>query len=106
MCKAKSKSNTLSKNGLKLLSFNIEGLASGLEDPNFIDLMYKHDICLLSETWKRDESKINLPGWWDFSQVRPKHKKAGRHSGVSLSYAKRPIGQELRFYNHQRVLYG
>ena len=66
---------------LKILSFNIEGLASGLDDPNLLELMYKQDICLLQETWKRDETKINIPGWWDFSQVRPKHKKAGRHSG-------------------------
>ena len=46
-----------------------------------IDLLYEHDICLLQETWKRDESKINLPGCWDFSQVRPKYRKKGRHSG-------------------------
>ena len=80
MCKSKPR-HSPSKDGLKLLSFNIEGLASGLEDPSFIDLMYKHDICLLCETWKKDDSKINLPGWWDFSLVRPKDKKAGRHSG-------------------------
>ena len=54
MCKAKPKT-ILHKDGLKLLSFNIEGLASGLEDPCLMDLMYKHDICLLQETWKRDE---------------------------------------------------
>ena len=54
MCKVKQKVDPL-KDGLKLLSFNIEGLASGLEDPGLLDLMYKHDICLLQETWKRDE---------------------------------------------------
>ena len=55
MCKAKSNINSISKKNLKLLSFNIEGLASGLDEPNLVDLLYKHDICILSETWKRDE---------------------------------------------------
>ena len=35
---------------LKILSFNIEGLASGLDDPNLLELMYKQDICLVQET--------------------------------------------------------
>jgi exonuclease III len=80
MCFSKPKSFP-QKDGLKLLSFNIEGLETGMEDPCLIDLLYEHDICLLQETWKRDETKINLPGCWDFSQVRPKYRKKGRHSG-------------------------
>ena len=66
---------------LKVLSFNVEGLTSELEDPNFVDLLYSHDICLLNETWKCDDSKLELPDLWDFSLVRQKHKKAGRNSG-------------------------
>ena len=89
MCITKSKVLSRPKDGIKLLSFNIEGLASGLEDPDFINLMYNHDICLLCETWKKDDSKINLPGWWDFSLVRPKNKKAGRHSGAFPFYVRR-----------------
>ena len=73
--------NTSLRTELKILNFNIEGLSRGLEDPTLINLIYEHDICILTETWKKDESKINLPGYWDFSQVRPKHRKAGRHSG-------------------------
>ena len=49
----------------------MEGLVSELEDPTFINLINKHDICLLYETWKSDDSKINLPGFWDFSIARP-----------------------------------
>jgi len=79
MCKISENQNI--RKDIRIFSFNVEGLASGLEDTNLLRLMHKNDICLLQETWKRDESKINLPGWWDFSQVRPKIKKAGRHSG-------------------------
>ena len=68
-------------NNLKILSFNVEGLNSELKDPNFLDLLYNHDICVLTETWKGDDSKLGIPNLWDFSIVRQKHKKAGRNSG-------------------------
>ena len=66
---------------IKILSFNVEGLASICDDPEFMSLADKHDICLLTETWRKDDSKLNLSGFWDFSQIRPKHRKAFRHSG-------------------------
>ena len=66
---------------LSLLSFNVEGLESILRDPSFHTLIDVHDICFLSETMKRDDSKLNLKGFWDFSLVRKKNKKAGRFSG-------------------------
>jgi exonuclease III len=69
------------KPNLNFLNFNVEGLASGLEEPDLLKLINQHDICVFSETWKKDESKIELPGWWDFSLVRPKYKKSGRYSG-------------------------
>ena len=74
------KSSPISSN-VKILSFNVEGLSSELEDPNFVDMLYEHDICLLNETWRPNDSKLDLPNFWDFSIVRPKHKKVGRHSG-------------------------
>jgi len=77
----KKRDKKLLKNGLKILNFNVEGLSSTLIDPNFIRCIYKFDICILTETWKKDESKLNIPGYWDFSQVRPKYLKKGRHSG-------------------------
>ena len=54
------------------------------KETNKKGLLYQHDICLLSDTWKRDESKIGLPGWWDFSLVRPKHKKSREAFGWNL----------------------
>ena len=36
---------------------------------------------MLSETTRKDDSKLNLVNYWDFSQIRPKGKKAGRYSG-------------------------
>ena len=74
------KSQTLS-NSLRILSFNIEGLDSILLDPSFKDLIGTHDICLLSETMRGDDSKLNLEGFWDFSIVRPRNSDLGRPSG-------------------------
>ena len=68
-------------NELTFLSFNVEGLESMLLDPGFMDLVLQHDICLLTETMRKDNSKLNLDGLWDFSQIRPKCKKKGRNSG-------------------------
>ncbi len=61
---------------LSLLSFNVEGLESILRDPSFHTLIDVHDICFLSETMKRDDSKLNLKGFWDFSLVRKKKQES------------------------------
>ena len=66
---------------LKILSFNVEGLNSILMDPNFTQLTLDHDICLLVETMRKDDTKLNLEGFWDDSLVRPKCEKIGRNSG-------------------------
>ena len=66
---------------LCLLAFNVEGLKSKLEDPSFIKLAQQFDISILTEIWKRDTSRLDLEGFWDFSQVRQKHFNAIRHSG-------------------------
>ena len=66
---------------LKFLSFNVEGLESMLLDPAFHELINLHDICILVETMKKDDSKLNLKNFWDVSQVRPKETKVGRYGG-------------------------
>ena len=87
MCKGKSPEH------LKLFSFNVEGLKPKLEDPNFLETIQDYDISILTETWKNDPSKINIEGFWDYSQIRPKHKNAIRHSGgisILVRYNIRP----------------
>ena len=62
-----------------------------LEDPNFLETVQDYDTSILTETWKNDPSKINIEGFWDYSQVRPKHKNAIRHSGRITILAKPDI---------------
>ena len=102
MCKPKpfdNSSNTLFTHffkKLRLLSYNVENLEPKLEEPHFLDLVNKHDLCILCETWKKDESKLDIPGWWDFSQIRPKTKKTGRHSGGITVLAKQEIRKGIK----------
>ena len=80
---------------LSILSFNVEGLETELNDTIFIDLLYSHDICLLNETWRKSDSKLALPGLWDFSLIRPKTKKMGRHSGGITVFCKDSLRKGL-----------
>ena len=73
------------------LSFNVEGLKAKLDDPSFLELIQKHDIIILTETWKADTLKINIEGFWDYSQVRAKHKNAIRYSGGVTVLAKNHV---------------
>ena len=93
------KIKSLNKDGLKLLSFNVENLEPKLDEPHFIDLISSHDISFLCETWRRDDSKICLPGFWDFSQVRVKRKKAGRYSGGITIFVKENLRPGLKILN-------
>lgn len=40
---------------IQIMSFNVEGLDSLCDDPEFMSLADKHDICLLTETWRKDD---------------------------------------------------
>ena len=73
---------------INILSFNVEGLKPKLGDPNFIDFIQKYDVVIFTEIWKADTSKINIEGYWDYSQIRPEHTNATRHSGGITVLAK------------------
>ena len=78
------------------MSFNVEGLKLKLEDPHCLKFIGNYEISILTETWKADTSKINIEGFWDFSQVRPKHKQAMRHSDGITILAKYNIRRGLK----------
>ena len=69
----------------------MEGLKPKLADPNVIDFIQKYDVVIFTEIWKADTSKINIERYWDYSQIRPKHTNATRHSGGITVLAKHII---------------
>ena len=75
----------------QILNFNVEGLKSKLDNPSFLELIQKYDIIILTETWKANTLKINIEGFWDYSQVCSKHKNAIRHPGGIAVLAKNHI---------------
>ena len=75
---------------IKILSFNVEGLKPKLGDPSFIGFTQRY-VMIFTETWKADTSKINIEGYWNYSQVRPKHKNAIRNLGGITILAKHII---------------
>ena len=87
---------TQKRTSLRLLDFNVEGLKSKLEDPSCIKLVQQFDISVLTETWKRDTSKLDLEAFSDFSQVRQNHFNAIRHSGGMTVLVKNTIRQGVR----------
>ena len=81
---------------INMLSFNVEGLQSKLVEPNYIDFIQKYDIIIFTETWKADTSKINIEEYWDYFQIRPKHKNAIRHSGGIALLTKHIIRPDIK----------
>ena len=94
MCKGNP--DLITQHNLNVLSFNVEGLSTISDDPDFNNLLDKHDVCLLTETWRKEDTKLNLEGFWDFSQIRPKHRKAFRHSGGITVFVKHHIKPGIR----------
>ena len=72
----------------QILTFNFEGLKTKLDDPSFLELIQKHDIIILTETRKADTLKINIEGFWDYSQVRPNIKMLLGMLGALQSFQK------------------
>ena len=56
--KSKKSSPKLSIGGL-----NCHGMLDKLEYPNVIDLISKHDIFSVSETWLKEKDEVRMPGF-------------------------------------------
>ena len=51
-----------------------------------MEFIKDYDISIFSEAWKADTSKLNIEGFWDYSQARPKHGNAIRpYGGITIS---------------------
>ena len=46
----------------QILSFNVEGRKTKLDNLSLLELIQKYDIIILTETWKSDTLKINIEG--------------------------------------------
>ena len=98
------KRKALPKN-INILSFNVETLKPKLKDRNFFELMKDNGASIFSETWKADTCKLNIEGFWDYPQVKPKHKNAIGHSVGITIFAKHNIQSEPKIVENSEGLF-
>ena len=68
-----------------------------------MDFIQKYNVVIFIETWKVDTGKINIEGYWDYSQIRPKHKNAVSHSGGIAILAKHIIRHGIKLIENTEV---
>ena len=75
---------------LSLLTWNAQGLTKRkLNDPDFLHLVNKHDILLLTETWCRHDSDIDIDGFTSYPVHRDNVRSTARRaSGGIVAYIK------------------
>ena len=68
---------------LKLLSLNVEGLESLLDDPIFTSLAFAH-ICLLTETMRKEDTNSILMAFGIFHRLGQSKRKGSHSGGITI----------------------
>ena len=81
---------------VSLLTWNINGIADKLGDPDIHTLIKKYDVIALLETMKDKHYEIDIPGFinWHFAR-ESRHKNAKRASGDFLVLVKQHINKYI-----------
>ena len=76
-----------------ILSWNVNGLLSKLDDDDFIDYLDVFDICILTETFMLQSSLNNLPLNNVVTHLKPaiKLSRQGRNSGGIICLIKKTL---------------
>ena len=88
-----------------MLFFNVEELNPELGDHNFTDFIQKHPVMIFTETSKEDTSKINIEGYWNYCQIRPKQKNAISNTSKITILAKHIITSGIKFIENTKTIY-
>jgi hypothetical protein len=84
------------EHSLTISSWNIHGLGQKHRDPDFLELL-NHDINILIETWKNNDSDIQISGNKNYHICRTKKNKDKRNSGGIIVYIKKYIEKGIVF---------
>ena len=97
-------------NRIKIMHWNIEGLKSSIygnkwEDPEFIKLAKKHDIIAITEAQIGNDVNIEMDGYIEKRprMVRPKPKKAIKHSGGIVCLVKKELANRVEIIKSKSV---
>ena len=86
-----------------MLSWNIHGLTGEKkENSEFVNILEKHDICFMFESWCDSSSNVDLNGYVSHNFYRKfRHRKARRNSGGIILYYKEDIQEGIQIIkNH------
>ena len=72
---------------LSLISWNIEGLKSCIDDVKFLEFVYNFDIVFLCETWQKSIDDFSINGYESVTVPRPQSLYSRRgHGGICLFF--------------------
>jgi hypothetical protein len=80
---------------LSIIVWNINGLSSKYDDPDFIEYCRRYDVIAFTETWADLEDQYTIDGYEAFSSVRERKPNAIRNSGGICVFIKNDIKTEL-----------
>ncbi|CAB3984286.1 Hypothetical predicted protein [Paramuricea clavata] len=86
---------------LKFCSWNIEGLLGKLDDEEFLTTINSFDCITLVENWLKNDSTVNIQGFYSFSKCRQKHDRAWRNSGGITVLVGSELRKGIRFFDKE-----
>ena len=86
---------------LKFCSWNIEGLLGKLDDEDFLSTINSFDCITLVENWLKNDSTVNIQGFYSFSKFRQKHDRAWRNSGGITVLVRSELRKGIRFFDKE-----
>ena len=85
------------KHELTICSWNIQGVNNKLEDESVLQQIMRHDIICLLETHCKETQELAIEGYQGHQIIRPKLRKAKRHSGGISVFVKKEIRKGIKF---------
>ena len=86
---------------IKIAAWNINGLKNKCNDLDFIRIVKKYDIVIVSETWLSENSNLNIDGEYIFCKPAYKKAKKGRHSGGFIIIVKKHLRKGVKFIDDE-----
>ena len=98
----KKKNNFADRETLSISSWNVHGLGQKHRDQDFLELL-NNDINIFIETWKNNDSDIQIPDFQHFISCRSKKSKAKRNSGGIVIYIKNEIAKMCNLFQNHKI---
>ena len=82
---------------------NIEGLLGKLDDEDFLSTINYFDCITLVENWLKNDSTVNIQGFYSFSKFRQKHDRAWRNGRMGRGGGHGGARAPPKFYGRAKI---